>query len=342
MREDGHVVITGGAGYIGSVLTEALLRGGVWVTIVDTLRFGGDSLLAYLPNPAFHLIKADICDKDVLHRTNKETKKRGAPPISAVVHLAAVVGFPACKEAGTAETWRVNMDGTRFIFEEAEALDVDRLLFSSTYSVYGVAIEEQLLTEDSILRPQSLYAESKIAGEEYLAKAAKTSRCSPLIYRLATLYGASPRMRFDLIINQFVLEAFSKGELLIYQRDFFRSYMHIRDAVSALVVGLNAPEEKVHGEIFNVGDKDGNYTKDEIVFKIQKALPGTKVSYKDISFNGDMRDVRVSYRKVKKILDFNTELSIGDGIDEILYLLQSGVIKDPYLKRFRNADFTVE
>jgi nucleoside-diphosphate-sugar epimerase len=328
MREDDHIVITGGAGYIGSVLAEALLRVGAWVTVVDTLRFGGDSLLAYLPNPAFHLLKADICDKDVLHNTYRESKKRGAPPISAVVHLAAVVGFPACKEAGTVETWRVNVDGTRFIFEEAEELDVDRLLFSSTYSVYGVSIGEELLTEESTLRPQSLYAESKISGEEYLTKAAETSRCSPLIFRLATLYGVSPRMRFDLIINQFVLEAFSKGELLIYQRDFSRSYMHIRDAVSALLMGLEAPEEKVRGEIFNVGDKNGNYTKDEIVLKIQKALPGTKVGYKDLSFNGDMRDVRVSFRKVNKILDFKAKRSIGDGIDEILHLLQSGAFSD--------------
>jgi nucleoside-diphosphate-sugar epimerase len=342
MRENSHVVITGGAGYIGSVLSEALLRGGAWVTVVDTLRFGGDSLLALLPRPAFHLLQADICDKDVLHAATQETGSRSAPPISAVVHLAAIVGFPACQEAGTAETWRVNVDGTRNIFDEAEALDIDRLLFSSTYSVYGVAIGEDLLTEESVLRPQSLYAESKIAGEEYLSKAAESSRCTPLIYRLATLYGTSPRMRFDLIINQFVLEALSKGELLIFQRDFSRSYMHVQDAVMALVIGLEAPEDTVRGEVFNVGDEHGNYTKDEIVSMIQKALPGTRVSYKDLSFNGDMRDVRVSFRKVKDLLDFKTNWSVEQGIEEILSLLQSGMIKDPFLKRFRNANFDVQ
>ena len=342
MSEQRHVLITGGAGYIGSVLTEALLRRGYWVTVVDVLLFGGESLLAYLPHPAFHFLRADVCDQGVLLSAGREAEARGAPPISAVVHLAAVVGFPACQAVGREAAWRTNVDAVHRIFNDADDLSVERLLFSSTYSVYGVADDGISVTEDAGLSPQSIYAETKIAAEEFLVGTSQESCCAPLIYRFATLYGASPRPRFDLIINQFVLEAYTHGELIIYQRDYSRSFVHILDVVAGLVMGLEAPEDAIRGQILNLGDKQGNYTKDEIVTFIQKSLPDTRVHYRNYSFEGDMRDVRVSYEKIRKVLGFQTRRTVEQGIQEILQLLQNGVIKDPYADSYRNAEFFIQ
>jgi nucleoside-diphosphate-sugar epimerase len=234
------------------------------------------------------------------------------------------------------------VDATKRVFEQADGLGVERLLFSSTYSVYGVAGDGELVTEESPLSPQSLYAETKIAAEEYLIDASQTARCAPMIYRFATLYGASPRMRFDLIVNQFVMEAFTRGELVIYQRGYARSFVHIRDVIEGIVVWLEAPEGQVRGQIYNLGDENGNYSKDEIVALIKQKLPKTRVQHKDLAVDGDMRDIAVSYRKIQQRLGFNTRWTVEAGIEEILHILQTGLIKDPTSERYRNAEFIIQ
>ncbi len=342
MAETGHILVTGGAGYIGSVLTGALLRRGDWVTVVDDLLFGGESLLSCTLHPAFHFLRADVGDAGVLQKAADETSARGAPPITAVVHLAAIVGFPACQVVDREVVWRTNVDSLRRVYEDAAGLGVKRLLFSSTYSVYGVAENDIPVTEDSSLRPQSLYAETKIAAEEYLRKADRDSLCAPVIFRFATLFGCSPRMRFDLIINQFVLEAFTQGELLIYKRGYSRSFVHIQDVIAGLILGLDAPDQAVRGQVFNLGDEKGNYTKDEVVDLIKSRLPETRIQYKDLSFKGDMRDICVSFDKIETELGFVTRWTIPEGIEDVLSILRSGLIADPYADRFRNAKFIVK
>ena len=198
-----HVLITGGAGYIGSLLTGELLRAGHKVSVLDKLLFGGDSILPYLANPNFRFVKTDVWEPRAL---KEAVKKVGGPP-DTVVHLAAIVGFPACQAVGKQVAWRYNVEATQNVFEQAEEVGAKRFVFSSSYSNYGQSDDGSPVTEDSPLNPQSLYAETKIAAEDYLL-ANKESNCSPLIFRFATLYGLSPRTRFDLIVNQFVLEAF--------------------------------------------------------------------------------------------------------------------------------------
>jgi nucleoside-diphosphate-sugar epimerase len=342
MSEGRHILITGGAGYIGSALTGSLLHRGDWVTVVDDLLFGGESLLAYLLHSRFHFERVDVCGAGVISQAAREAKARGAPPFSAIVHLAAIVGFPACKAVGREVAWGTNVDATKRIFEEADELGVERLMFSSTYSVYGVADDGELVSEESPLSPQSLYAETKIAAEEYLLHVSQTARCAPMIYRFATLYGASPRMRFDLIINQFVMEAFTKGELVIYQRGYSRSFVHIRDVIEGIIGGLEAAEGLVRGQVYNLGDEDGNYTKDEIVTLIKQKLPETRVQHKDLAFGGDMRDVGVSYNKIQQQLGFQTRWTVEDGIQEIIHILQTGLIQNPSSERYRNAEFIVQ
>jgi nucleoside-diphosphate-sugar epimerase len=334
---DKHVLITGGAGYIGSLLAGELLNQGYYVTVVDELLFGGDSLMAYFPHSKFHFMKADVWEADVISDAVEKTW----PAPQAVVHLAAIVGFPACQAVGREVAWRYNVEATQRVFEHSISLGVERFVFASTYSNYGVAPDGELVTEDSPLNPQSLYAETKIEAESYLLEHSEES-CAPLIFRFATLYGISPRTRFDLIVNQFVLEAFTKRELLIYQRGYSRSYVHIRDVVRGILLGFQAPEEKIRGEVFNLGSEKGNHTKDEVVSMVLKRLPDTTVGYKDLSFGGDMRDITVSFEKIKKVLGFETQLTVEDGIDEVLHALQSGLIHNPMDQRFRNAQFIVQ
>lgn len=337
---DRHVLITGGAGYIGSLLTSELLRANYRVTVLDSLLFGGESLVPFLHHPNFQFVKADVTEP----RAVKDALKDGKPGFqkpNAIVHLAAIVGFPACQAVGKQVAWRYNVDATKSVFGQAVDLGVDRFAFASTYSNYGLSEDGKPVTEESPLNPQSLYAETKIAAEEFLLSQ-KDASCAPLLFRFATLYGLSPRTRFDLIVNQFVLEAFTKRELIIYQRGYSRSFVHIRDAVRGVCMGLEAERSKVCGEIFNVGDENGNYSKDDIVRLILKRMPETVVDYKNLTFGGDMRDITVSFAKIKSVLGFKTALTVDDGIRELLFALKSGIIRNPTDEKYRNAQFIVQ
>ena len=332
-----HILITGGAGYIGSLLTAELLRSGYRVTVIDTLLFGGESLLAFLHHPNFHFVKADVTTP----RAVREAAHDGWQPPEAVVHLAAIVGFPACQAVGRAVSWKYNVEATQLVFDQAADLGARRFVFASTYSNYGLSADGQPVTEDSPLNPQSLYAETKIAAEDYLLSQ-KDSACSPLLFRFATLYGMSPRMRFDLIVNQFVLEAYTHRELVIYQRGYSRSFVHVLDVVRGIMLGLEAPEGKVRGQVFNLGTDSGNYSKDDIVALILKRIPETNIEYKELTFGGDMRDITVSFEKIRRLLGFETTLGVDDGIREVLHALKSGMLRDPMDDRYRNAQFIVQ
>ncbi|MEW6286914.1 MAG: NAD(P)-dependent oxidoreductase [Chloroflexota bacterium] len=334
---DRHILITGGAGYIGSLLTSELLRLNYRVTVLDSLLFGGESLVPFLHHPNFHFVKSDVTEP----RAIKDAVKDGWQKPNALVHLAAIVGFPACQAVGRQVAWKYNVEATKMVFEQAAELGVERFVFSSTYSNYGLSPDGKPVTEESPLNPQSLYAETKIAAEEYLLSQ-KDAPTAPLLFRFATLYGISPRTRFDLIVNQFVLEAFTKRQLIIYQRGYSRSFVHVRDAVRGVIMGLEAEQSKIRGQVFNLGTEKGNYSKDDIVRLVLKRMPETTVEYKDLTFGGDMRDITVSFAKIKKVLGFETTLTVDDGIRELLFALKTGLIQNPTDARYRNAQFIVQ
>jgi len=326
-----RVLITGGAGYIGSVLTGVLLEGGHEVRVVDALLHGGDALLPFLVHPRFQFMRADV-------------SKRGdweawAADADAVVHLAAIVGFPSCRDVGELVSRRYNVESVQRVYEAAK--QAKRFVFSSTYSVYGVGAEGLGVTEDSPLQPQSLYAETKIEAEQYL-QSVRDNPCVPVIFRFATLYGLSPRMRFDLIVNQFVLEALTIRRLVIFQRDYNRSFVHIRDVVEAIRKALEAPAERVRGEIFNVGSKQGNHSKVDIVERVKKHVPEVVVEYRDLTFGGDMRDVRVCFDKIQRALEYKAERTVDQGIVEVRNAITERLIAEPTLPRYRNHSFIVQ
>ncbi len=332
-----HIFITGGAGYIGSLLTSELLRQNYRVTVADSLLFGGESLVPFLHHPNFHFVKADVTER----RAVKDSLKDGWQKPDALIHLAAIVGFPACQAVGKQVAWKYNVEATQMVFEQAADLGVERFVFASTYSNYGLSADGKPVNEETPLNPQSLYAETKIAAEEFLLSQ-KDSACAPLLFRFATLYGISPRTRFDLIVNQFVLDAFTKRSLIIYQRGYSRSFVHIRDVARGVIMGLEAERAKIQGQVFNLGTDNGNYSKDEIVRLVLKRMPQTIVEYKDLTFGGDMRDITVSFAKIKNTLGFETTLDVNDGVREVLFALKSGLIQDPADARYRNAQFIVQ
>jgi nucleoside-diphosphate-sugar epimerase len=331
-----HVLITGGAGFLGSLLCGHLLRLGYSVTVVDDLLYGGESLLAYLSHPRFHFVKANVCDPRTI-RTAIDPQK---PVPEAILHLAGIVGFPACQAVGRHVAWRYNVEATERVFDQAVELGVERFIFASTYSNYATSQKDDPATEESSLNPQSLYAETMVGAEKFLI-AQSDSPCAPLVFRMAHLYGLSPRPRFDLIVNQFIWEAYSLRDLLIYQRGYSRSFMHVRDAVRGFILGLQSEEKNVRGQIFNLGSANGNLSKDKIVEAILKRLPETTVRYKDLTFGGDMRDFHVSYKKIREILGFETQFTIEDGVREVLNALRTGIIDNPKDQRYRNAKFIV-
>ena len=326
------VLVTGGAGYVGSLLTGVLLTAGHKVTVVDALLFGGESLLAYLVHPAFRFHKADVSADNLTDLL---------VGVSTVYHLAAIVGFPACQQVGEDMAYRYNTRATQRVFEACERAGVERFVFASTYSNYGVSPDGKPVTEESPLQPQSLYARTKIAAEDWLLERGRTSQCTPVLPRFATLFGISPRTRFDLMVNQFVLEAFCDRRLVIYQGDYFRSFVHVRDVVDALLLIVAAPLDVVRNQIFNVGSEAGNYSKRQIVELVQKHVGNVSVEQKDLSFGGDMRDVQVSFEKVRHTLGFAPKRSVEDGIVEVLIALETGLIPDATATRYQNHQFII-
>jgi nucleoside-diphosphate-sugar epimerase len=337
MNEKKHILITGGAGYIGSLLTSELLRAGNYVTVVDNLLYGGESLMGFLAHPDFHFTKADVTEPGSV----RPALSRAWPKPDAVVHLAGIVGFPACQAVGRQAAWKYNVEAVKRVYEQVSELGAARFVFASTYSNYGPATDGKPVMEESPLTPQSLYAETKIAAEQFLMSQ-KDSPTAPLIFRLTTLYGISPRTRFDLVVNQFVLDAYSKRELVIYQRGYSRSFIHVRDVVCGIILGLNASDALTRGQIYNLGDQGGNYTKDEIVGLVIKRLPETVVTYKNLTFGGDIRDISISFDKIHSALGFSAGLTVDDGVREVVHTLRTGLIRYPQDERYTNARFIVQ
>lgn len=337
MRSGEHILVTGGAGYTGSLLTAELLRQGYLVTVVDHLLYGGDSLLAFVAQPDFHFVKADICEPGSI----RLALRKDWPKPSAVLHLAGLAGFPACQSVGPKIACRYNVEGTQRVFEQAEQLGIPRFIFSSTCSCYANDPDGEPVSESSPLAPDSLYVETKLAAEQWLLQQAGDAAAGLVVFRGATPYGLSPRMRFDLLINQFVLDAFINRELVIYQRNDSRSFVHIQDLVQGFLAGLRAPLEKARGQVYNLGSERGNYTKDGIVNLVLERFPEVVVRYKDISYGGEQRNLTVSFEKIHRDLAFEAQRSVKEGVDELANALRTGLVRNPYDRRYRNVEILV-
>jgi len=319
------VLITGGAGYIGSILTIELLNEGYRVKVLDNLMYGGESLLSVLGNDKFEFVKGDV--------RNKGDLLTALDGIDDVIHLAAIVGDPASNKMPK-ETKEINLEATKKLINISKRRSVKRLIFFSTCSNYGTSDSDKLSTESSPLNPISLYAKTKAVAENYVLSSMEQG-IAPCVLRLSTVFGTSPRMRFDLTVNQFVLEAIKNRKLTIFAPNLWRPYIHIRDVARIVKIVLRTPKEKIKGEVYNVGDSSMSYTKMSISELILKYLPQTKIEIVDKG--KDLRNYRVSFEKIARVFSFSTQKTIEDGILEVMIAIQNNLINDYKNKRFYNA-----
>jgi nucleoside-diphosphate-sugar epimerase len=322
----GTTLITGGSGYIGSLLAKELLENGHGVRVLDSLLHGQEDIAAEQEQAGIEVIRGDIRDADA--------RARALQGAEAVVHLAAIVGDPACA-LDPAVSNDVNVKATESLVADAKAAGVSRLVFASTCSNYGRMADPTVpITEEGELRPVSLYAEQKVGMEKLILGDGSSSDLSPTCLRFATVYGVGRRMRFDLTVNEFTRELWADRELEVFGEQFWRPYIHVRDAGRAVRTVLEAPVEKVRGNVFNAGRSGENYRKLDIVEEIGKKTDKGKVSY--VTKNEDPRDYKVSFDKIKAELGFETLMTVPDGIGEILAALDAEQFGDPYSPRYKN------
>jgi nucleoside-diphosphate-sugar epimerase/quercetin dioxygenase-like cupin family protein len=311
-----RILITGGAGYLGMVLASELLGAGHEVRVVDSLVHGAAPLLALLGRERFSFAREDVRDAAAMAGA-----LRG---IDGVVHLAAIVGDPACaRQPDLARA--VNTAAAIALADAAVAAGVPRFVFASTCSGYGAMDRDgDLLTEGHPLRPLSVYAASKVAVERHLlSRPPGPTALTPI--RLATLYGLSPRMRFDLTVNEVTRDLVVRGRALVRGARRSRPYVHVRDAARAIALVLAAPPGAVAGEALNVGATDENYRKIELCEAI-RGVVGGELEVSDAT--DDPRDYRVSFELLRRRLGFEITRRVPDGAREIAGAITAGVLGD--------------
>lgn len=306
------ILITGGAGYVGSRLTQLLLGRGHSVRVLDSLRWGGESLLGVWGDPRFEFVKGDV--------TSPEDRGRALHGIGTVIHLAAIVGDPACKaEPELAQA--TNLEATRGLLEEARQHGARRFFFASTCSNYGVASSDELAHEGSPLNPVSLYAKTKVAAEQLLLGA---EGIETTVLRLATVYGLSPRMRFDLTVNEFARDAALGRKLVIFGEQHWRPYVHVYDAARGFARLLEVEPQVRAGQVFNLGDTDENYQKLGLSELLKERLPELEIEF--VKTGPDPRSYKVTFEKIKRELGYHVERRVPQGLDEVIALTKNGVI----------------
>ena len=316
MFKNKTILITGGAGYVGSILVSKLLNEGYKVRVIDFLMFGGESLLGFFGGKNFELINGDM--------RNRQLVDKALEGVDMVIHLAALVGEEACA-FNSKTTWEINFETTKILTFLCKKHKIKRFIFASTCSNYGLVKGDKIVNEKFPLNSTTLYTESKIASEFFLLSETN-SNFHPCILRFAMMFGLSPKMRFNLIVNDFTRDAVLKKKVTIYSPRAWRAFTHVDDAANAYLICLKASIKKISGEIFNVGT--ANFQKAQLVDLIKKHLPQTKI--KIIKGKKDPRSYQISTAKIKKTLGFRPKNSVEEGFLEIKNALEKKVFINPY------------
>jgi nucleoside-diphosphate-sugar epimerase len=319
--ENSRVLVLGGAGYLGSVLVRQLLDAGRRVRVLDSFMFGEQSLDEVKAHPNCELVRGDVRDIGVVVRCMNGC--------DAVIHLAAIVGDSACEENEQLAV-EVNRAATRMLTDVAVECGVGRFIFASSCSVYGAS--DSFVDEQSVVNPLSMYSGMKLDSEQILLRA-KSPTFAPTILRLGTLFGLSPRMRFDLVVNLFVARAVFMRAIIVSNGAQWRPLIHVQDAARAFVTILEEPTEGVAGEVFNVGSLGQNVQIGELGRAVTRRIPGTRMETLE---SEDRRNYRVAFDKIQKRLGFQCWKTIDHGIQEIYEAIRAGLITDFTTAQFNN------
>lgn len=325
IRDERHVLLIGGAGYIGSALVPKLLEAGYKVRLLDVFLYGKEPLGASVGHPNLELVQGDFRQVEKV-----VSAMRG---VGSVVHLGGLVGDPACA-LDEQLTLEINLVATRLIAEVAKGEGVRRFAFASTCSVYGAS--DGVLNENSRLNPVSLYARSKIASEKVLREMRDES-FAPAILRFGTIFGLSGRTRFDLVVNLLTAKAVFDGKITLYGGDQWRPFVHVDDAAKAVLTVLQAPIAQVDSEIFNIGGDTLNYTLQQVGEVINRMVPGSELL--DLGANSDRRNYRVDFGKARRILGFTPKWRLEEGIAQVISAIKDGVVQDYTLPKYSNVKF---
>lgn len=305
------VLVTGGAGYIGCTVVPLLLEQGYHVRVLDNLMYDGRGLIAQFRHPHFEFINGDVRDAAAV---------RGAiQGCEAVIHLAAIVGFPACRKYPELAE-QVNLGGTRTV--AAAAGRQIPVIYASSGSNYG-ALVDRVCTEETPLKPASLYGRTKAAAEQLLLE-----QCRTVAYRFATAFGASPRLRLDLLVNDFVYHAVVVRHLVVYEKDYIRSFIHVFDMARALVFALQHLEAMA-GQVYNVGSQTMTYSKAAVCEMIRQQT-AFYLHYAEVDQDEDQRNYEVSYAKIAS-LGYQTTVALDEGIRELIRVMALIKVPNPYL-----------
>jgi nucleoside-diphosphate-sugar epimerase len=326
------VLLIGGAGYVGTVLTSHFLKKGYKVTILDNFIYQHQfAIQPYVGDPDYRFVYGDINDQQKL--------SEAAVGVTDVIILAGLVGDPITKKYPV-ESEIINDVGVQNCMDFFNGKGIGKLVFISTCSNYGLIKENELADENFQLSPLSLYAKAKVANEHYLMQKKGQTDYTGVVLRFATAFGLSPRMRFDLSISEFVRDIFFGEELLVYDEHTWRPYCHVRDFARLLEMVLNADQEKVGFQVFNAGGDMNNFTKKMIVDEILQHIPEGRVKYGE---NGsDPRNYKVSFKKVKDVLGFEPKFSVKDGIAELTDALKIGLYSDSMQNKNRYGNYEID
>lgn len=294
------ILVTGGAGYIGSILVPALLQRGFSVTVIDNLIYDQASLLHCCADPHFDFIKMDICDYGAVATL--------LPQFDIILPLAAIVGAPACKK-NPALTRLVNYEAQMHLVKQISFGQM--VIFPTTNSGYGIGASHSYCTEESPLRPISEYGRHKVQVEQ-----AFLEKGNAITYRLATVFGMSPRMRLDLLVNDFVYRAYKDGFIILFEEHFRRNYIHVRDVAQAFLFGIDH-FDRMKAEPYNVGLSLANLTKRQLCEKIKEYVPNFYLHSAHVGEDPDKRDYLVSNEKIES-LGWRPAYTLDDGIKELL------------------------
>lgn len=308
------VIVTGGAGYIGAVVTGHLLAYGMEVTVFDSLVYGGESLLAFFAHPRFRFIQGDVRHPEIL--------AKAIAGADAVVHLAAIVGEAACA-IDEAAAWSVNYGGAESVLAAARKCGVPRLIFVSTCSNYGISDPGEIADENCPLRPISGYARAKVAAEQHVL--ANSGDVCALVLRLGTICGLSPRMRFDLLVSEMARSAVLGDPIQVFAPAAWRPFLHIADAAGAILKCLEAPSELVRGKIYNVVGE--NCQKKHLADLVLKHYPATTIAITEKQ--ADLRDYRASGERIRRELGYITRYTVENAFIETAAAVAAGIFRDP-------------